>query len=367
MIFALLFLLFLFLTIEYLAPKSSTSKHLTLTNENQTKPNQTNKLILILSSIFLLSFSACKNQSDEKTAVMPNLSQIQDVLVKNGRLAFRNRTTYETAVMLPPADTTNRKKIDSVALRTSTKINYPGFTSMLDVYNKSSNATSRLAGDTMAINDEHLAAFVSPEGIIEIGEWIFKINPAKSLVTVLNEKDENLYQDLLNDVSNPKIYKFSTNDDVLDLLEAGQTMGSVSNNRVSIFCGGGAAKSEQTSAPYQDPIDSRVLTGYSAYKKFGVYFHLYTTANLSGAKNPNLIILHKHAYYYKTNCKNYSESGPYAFSDYLKSGDYNYRTGNYYNFEQNIYMSTRGLSDYIVLAQYAYQLGTVTVPKIEQH
>lgn len=333
------------------------------------KLNQTsNFFTVMLACIFSLQFSACKNKTDENTAVAPNLTQTADVTVKDGRLAFRNRTTYEDAIILPPADTTHRQKVDSFALRSAaTKISYPGFTSMLDAYNKSSNATSRLAGDTMAINDEHLAALVNPQGIIEIGEWIIKINPAKSLVTVLNEKDENLYPDLLNDVSNPKIYQFSTNDDVLDLLEEGQTMGSVNNNRVSILCGGGAAASKTQSSEYTEPTDNRRLIGINAYKKFGVYFHLYTTAFLYGPTNSNLVIMHQHAYYYKTNCKNYAESGPYVFNDYLQSQNYNYRSGGYYDFEQNIYMSTRGLQDYQVISRYGYVSGTVITPLLEQH
>ncbi|WP_299254965.1 hypothetical protein, partial [uncultured Cytophaga sp.] len=321
--------------------------------------------ILLLLCTFSLSFLACKNSKDENSIIAPNTSQKEDVAVKNGRLAFKDRSTYESFITLPAVDTTNRQKTTSAELRTSaTEIKYAGFTSMLDVY-KNSNANNRLAGDTMTINDETLAALVNSDGILEIGEWICKINPAKSLVTVLNEADENMYQDLVNDVSNPKIYIFSTNDDVLDLLEDGQINGSSTNYRVSIFCGGGASGSSQQSLP--GSANNQNFIGESTYKKFGVYFHLFTTCYFF-TKNDNLTFQHQHAYYYKTNCKNYQESGPYLFTNDLRTGDYNFKSGGqYYDCIQNIYMSTRGLHDYIVYANYTYSGIKVVVPAIEGH
>ena len=71
----------------------------------------------------------------------------------------------------------------------------------------------------MPINDEVLAALVTPEGIIEIGEWIFKINKINNSVAALHESNSHFLTELKSDIANPNIYLFSTNDDILDLLE----------------------------------------------------------------------------------------------------------------------------------------------------
>lgn len=326
--------------------------------------NTTSKTILILLSIFSLFFIACKNNENNPSSQTP--SQNEDIAVKNGYLAFKDRDVFESTIASLSYDTLS---FNPTARKASQSINLPGFTSMLDVYLSNPAANTRVTSDTMPINDEVLAALVTPEGIIEIGEWIFKINKINNSVAALHESNSHFLTELKSDIANPNIYLFSTNDDILDLLEEGLTQGT-STSRVSILCGGGAGESNETTQPYTAPAPDKIkLIGSSQYKKFGVYFHLYTSVYVVvNEQNGNIIIQHTHAYYYKTNCKKYVESGPYTFNNDLKTGDYNFLSGSSsYDCRQNIYKSTRGLHDYIVTAQYSYKGGGVIVPKIEAH
>ena len=62
---------------------------------------------------------------------------------------------------------------------------------------------------------------LSPEGIIQIGKWIFKIDAENEKVYALHEQNRKLLAELKKDTpaASDKIRVFSTNDEVLSILE----------------------------------------------------------------------------------------------------------------------------------------------------
>ena len=91
--------------------------------------NTTSKTILILLSIFSLFFIACKNNENNPSSQTP--SQNEDIAVKNGYLAFKDRDVFESTIASLSYDTLS---FNPTARKASQSINLPGFTSMLDVY-----------------------------------------------------------------------------------------------------------------------------------------------------------------------------------------------------------------------------------------
>lgn len=87
------------------------------------------------------------------------------------------------------------------------------------------------------------------------------------------DQNENLISKMKEDQPrDAKIRVFSTNDDVLDMIENGQ-LGESSNQRVALFCGESGADSEKDEEPalYRDDLrlDCKVV-----YQKAGIYFSL---------------------------------------------------------------------------------------------
>lgn len=111
---------------------------------------------------------------------------------------------------------------------------------------------------------------MNPDGVVEIGENIIRINLVKEKVYVLNKKHIGSYNDLLaENVSNKKILVFSTDQEVLTELK------QVQNGRTDLLCfkESGASGND---GPYIRTIDCGGFrgAGFIKYQKYGVYFSL---------------------------------------------------------------------------------------------
>ena len=180
---------------------------------------------VLLGTLGMLVLSGC--QKEEQIAVQPKPQA--DVAVSEGMLVFKTRDVFDVY----------NSQLDEVAKGTTlsnhlaqkeTKLNF------LSMRAASQKSISLPGGRTMAdqgIEDEYLASMLSPEGLVQIGEWIFKLDMPNKKCYALAQKDEILLGEMKKAAPfSDKIQAFSTDDEVLDLLENGQKSGRVTG----LFC-----------------------------------------------------------------------------------------------------------------------------------
>jgi hypothetical protein len=94
---------------------------------------------------------------------------------------------------------------------------------------------SKSGNDSIQEMDDFLGQLLNEDGIIQIGNFIYKVNLQSQKVFVLPATNSSEYQDLVNEnKSNKNIRQFTTNDDVIYLAESGAS-GEKCNNPSSGF------------------------------------------------------------------------------------------------------------------------------------
>lgn len=240
-------------------------------------------------------------------------------------LAFKTIADYETAVTQPTATT-------QTAL-TNLINSFPTFTSYTTTY-----PNDTLFGDTDFTN------LLNGAGVIQIGDYFFKVDPVLHKVFVLPISESAYYYDLVT--KNPqtgKVAMFSTEEDVLALIKDGimgnlvvreiemQEDGTISSMRgwvrrfvvsvsrtftdatnsisatIGTNCGEPYAGSGSAAALYPGSLTGGGYA-WARYRKFGVYFHLYAFLEYSPQSNITLNFIGGMPYegyiYYKLKCKN---------------------------------------------------------------
>jgi hypothetical protein len=157
-----------------------------------------------------------------------------------------------------------------------------GFTSMLDYYANNSSYTikGRITSDTLPFEDEYLANFLTPEGVIEVGDYVFKINMPEEKVFVLHKDNIGSHlTDLYNEnVIKDIVFEFSTNDEILTLLEEGYTGSPIENGKVEI-CRQSGAPSDKDYEQINYGGNVYRLNVKAVYQKAGIYFSLIGKGN----------------------------------------------------------------------------------------
>ncbi len=184
-------------------------------------------------------------------------------------LIFRTEAGYTTAIDNPD-ETTYGKLLTRIA-----ELN---FTSHFDnVKNNPDLASS----DPFKLGDL-LARMINTNHIVQIGNYLFKIEPTIEKVFTLHEDDVATgYTDLVNmNTLNPDVLSFSTNIEVIEALKEGGEKG--------IFCNDATASAKSTTSNtvyFQSSNLSNQQTenfyGTSYYRTFGVWFILGTNTNFS--------------------------------------------------------------------------------------
>lgn len=126
----------------------------------------------------------------------------------------------------------------------------------------------------LGIDDEFIANLLNKDGIVQIGDWIIKVDLANQKVTALNKENSKYYNDLKigNPIDNVIIH-FSTEDDVLGLLETGQ-YSDINARMLSCAPGPPILPLHQSNgAIYESRTGERYASWYT-YTKYGIYFTL---------------------------------------------------------------------------------------------
>jgi hypothetical protein len=193
--------------------------------------------------------------------------------------------------------------------------------------------------------DGFLEYILNENNLVTIGDYTFQISlPTESVYAILNDSQlENSL--ILKDYSKKGIMKFSTSDDVLDLIENGYK-GSPESPNAGIFCGGGC-DSYDLSTPVTpfNPSGNEYYTRVR-YVKAGIYFevsyHVYMKwllgpINFNTTNSPYSI----HTFSYVGNCnssvRQHEDNGTSQMMA-INSSD-----GNVYNFKRTIYRRSEGL------------------------
>ncbi len=123
--------------------------------------------------------------------------------------------------------------------------------------------------------DEALSSVLNSDGVVQIGDWVFKLDMPNEKVYVIGNTDtDGNYQDLVSgNTQNSKILEFSTDDNVIDLLKEG--VKTQSDNRVKFwgwFCRRAGCGSRQQMSKRMLITSNTELQVTSWYRKFGVWF-----------------------------------------------------------------------------------------------
>jgi hypothetical protein len=219
--------------------------------------------------------SACSDNLVEE-ASLPEVetttlvSLTDDVSLENNYLKFASPEAFESFL----GEENEDKKVELI-----NRIKEVSFTSWQENFLASEEQLApngRTEAEDILIEDEYISSLMNEDGVLQIGQYLFKINVNQELVFALNESDKNHYDELVaeND-KNEKIMVFTTSDDVLPMLAEGST-GTVENAReAGLTCKQSQARaaSRGDDVYYGAGNDYR-LNCVTRYVKLGVYFKL---------------------------------------------------------------------------------------------
>lgn len=184
------------------------------------------------------------NQDDTETLVSSTENTAEAEQYFNGHITLEDdylKFDSEESYNLLFSD--NDSVETEVLAEISENIDYTSLSELVD----NPNAKQLIGPKTQEIieNSDFLKTVVNNNGMISIGEHIFKLNFESELVYVLNEENDSLISNLEKEEADlPEIMLFSMEDDVLSLLNNGYTESPTltqSNNTktANIFCAGG--------------------------------------------------------------------------------------------------------------------------------
>jgi hypothetical protein len=185
------------------------------------------------------------------------------VSMKGDRLAFASIADYKRTVD-QPSEAIKKQFAQTVAT-------LKGFTSFAQKQNFSPALKTSRGKVAPLIRDEYFASILNADLIVQIGDHIFRVNPSKERVYALSAANEKEYSDLIaENVRNSNIRTFSTNDDVLDVIQAGGKGPETLCSETGI---GGRHSEAQVGS----------LTATADFVRYGIYFTLFAMVSPYGS------------------------------------------------------------------------------------
>ncbi|MCC6182429.1 MAG: hypothetical protein IT237_11410 [Bacteroidia bacterium] len=136
------------------------------------------------------------------------------------------------------------------------------------------------------IGDDFLASMLNEDLTLKIGKFLYKIDVNNEKVYVLAEKNISDYQDLIDKKeSNPNILVYSTEDEVIKLVENG-----LPSAQRGIFCSDRWAKhkSATSNTVTVSPTNGFQMVLVSKYQALGIYFVLKSIGQFQSVQNGEL-------------------------------------------------------------------------------
>lgn len=223
---------------------------------------------------------------------------------------------------------------------------------------KSHKYKSKRISDTNSPDHDDFFSLLSPQGLIQIGDKIFRVDTLNKRVLVLDASHENELQSLINgDTTNPDIMIFSTHDEVLTLLEDGYTKSPTiaSNARLRLFCKARFAEREKDEQMVYYGNDSYRLDNKLVYQTVGIYFSLQAK---SKSEIKGIIGWNDHPIsmriQYEASWTPRCQSSGNAVQNYIGA------TAGNNIFTNRVYESSRALSNYSYRIRYTNQFANFT-------
>lgn len=214
-------------------------------------------------------FSEEAGLPDEKASATRLLTD--DVSLENGYLKFASAEAFESFL----GEENDTRK--STLLKQVEEASFTSWRENFLAHEEQLAPNGRTEAEDILLEDEYISSLMNEDRVLQIGQYLFKINVNEELVFVLNEQDKEHYDDLVKENDeNEKIMVFTTNDDVLPLLAEGSN-GTVENAReAGLFCKDGKADPRRTGYQYTyygANRDYRMIASVR-YVAIGVYFKL---------------------------------------------------------------------------------------------
>lgn len=213
--------------------------------------------ICLMAMMFLFS---CRKQP----AGAPPAEVGSELSVKNNRLVFSSTASYRGIV-----DNTPQEYMEAFMVRVKGMTNFTSYHEYLS--SKGTAETHGIAG----IGNEFLETILNKDAAVQIGNYIYKIDPGNERVYALKAEHEKEYADLVSgNTANPNVYEFSTSDDVLDLIESGEKKGDQ-----ALLCSESGIGGRHISYP----IAGGTKNAYADFDRYGIYFSLHATIYPQGS------------------------------------------------------------------------------------
>lgn len=229
------------------------------------------KKLTFLTVFFAISFAvffhACKNSKSGKLKEITTPESAIFNLSKRGNLLiFKSVEDYEK-IIDNPTDSLMQQVLQAIySLKFNSISDY-----LIDTTNHLKDPAkfkSLLTIDTL-FSDDYFKSLLNKDLCVQIGKNIFRINPLSEKVFILPDSCINSYNDLINENTNNKdILTFSTEDEVLDLVEND----SLQNTRKKKKCKDPYANKGKDASFLTDGTGKLAI---ARYRKFGIFFHLY--------------------------------------------------------------------------------------------
>jgi hypothetical protein len=186
------------------------------------------------------------------------ISDESEITTENGRLVFASTDVFQNTL----------DQLNGIG-----DSNFANWEKPYDYHSLRSYFVDNNTEDTN-YTDDLLNTLLNSDKIVQIDHWIFKIDILNSKVNVLDTKDIEFYDDLLNDKPNDAILIFSTDEEVLSYLKDNEMI-KRTTDQTGIFCKDRYAdrKKKDYMCNYGGTngyrIDCKVV-----YQKAGIYFSL---------------------------------------------------------------------------------------------
>jgi hypothetical protein len=224
----------------------------------QMTKNLSNMKKLMYGALFLAAVGigvvGCRKESLQKQMVQDVNSSSEFNITSDGRmLIFESIDDYKKVVN-DPSDESKAKFLNEVA-----NLKHTTYAELLSLKKSESNDL---------LGDDDLAQILNEDWIVQIGDYLYRVNKPTESVYVLPASNVDQYEDLVNEnKSNKNIRKFSTEDDVIELAENG------AEGQKGLFCGEGGVGSRSATINHGSaPNTNSGVTSTLRHSKFGIYF-----------------------------------------------------------------------------------------------